>query len=176
MNAWRDLKLKVCYALKVDKLCDWISRCLKRIRPNRCKFCLARSEGELCEECLSRAEESKQEMAGTEFNGLGLQFRAYHDFGAVFSNDGSQPATVAIADPRVKPGWYFSKCDERWEHHHEESFRKDALERLYIIVQPGGGGFLPAHDVDRCLELLNELAVQLVGGVPGSGPDVRADN
>ena len=69
----------------------------------------------------------------------------------------------------VKDGWRFTKCDERHGWSHDERFRLWVLESLYIIVDPGGGGIkLPGtvENKERFLRLVDELAVELVGGVP----------
>ena len=69
----------------------------------------------------------------------------------------------------VKPGWQFSMCDDRYCKSHDDDFRMKALEALYISVDPWGGGIkLPRHieAKERCERLINELAVELVGGIP----------
>ncbi len=69
----------------------------------------------------------------------------------------------------VKAGWVFTKCDERYRLSDDEGFRKKALEDLYIAVDPGGGWLPSGHDKEdraRWMKLVNELAVELVGGIP----------
>ncbi len=53
----------------------------------------------------------------------------------------------------------------------DEEFRKLALEDLYIAIAPGGGGIHGVRDLEekkRLLNLVDQLAVALVGGVPES--------
>ncbi len=69
----------------------------------------------------------------------------------------------------VKAGWTFTKCDERYRKSDDEGFRKKALEALYIAVDPGGGQIPTGTDEEdrtRRMKLVNELAVELVGGIP----------
>ncbi len=71
----------------------------------------------------------------------------------------------------VKEGWKFSMCDERYSKNRCDRFRMDALEALYIAVNPGGGRIRTKEEIEsqqRCTRMLNELAVELVGGVPES--------
>ncbi len=76
-------------------------------------------------------------------------------------------------DPRhefpVKAGWTFSKCGQRYRQSTHEAFRRKALEDLYTAIDPGGGRInrgKEAEDQERCERLLNQLAVELVGGIP----------
>lgn len=69
----------------------------------------------------------------------------------------------------VKAGWHFSKCGRRYVRAQDQAFRMNALEDLYIAVHRDGRGIpigTPTADPERCERLLNELAVELVGGVP----------
>ena len=69
----------------------------------------------------------------------------------------------------VKAGWTFSKCGKRYRKSEDETFRMKALEDLYTAVDPGGGRInrgKQAEDQKRCERLLNQLAVELVGGIP----------
>ena len=79
------------------------------------------------------------------------------------------PETNTRGWPVLKD-WSYSKCGERHHASGEVAFRRRALEDLYTAADPGGGGiFISKHDEKtraRCVELLDELAVLLVGGVP----------
>ena len=67
----------------------------------------------------------------------------------------------------VKAGWYVNKCDWRYQLRNDDGFRRFALEALYIVVDPGGGGInVDLPDKEHCLRLLDELSALLVGGVP----------
>ena len=69
----------------------------------------------------------------------------------------------------VKKGWTFSKCDDRYYQSDDVEFRKQAIEVLHIAIDPGGGRvWLPGQKErrNRMMSLLNELSVELVGGIP----------
>ncbi len=71
----------------------------------------------------------------------------------------------------VKAGWAFSMCGERWHSRNDEKLVLSALESLYIAIDPGGGR-IPTQKSEetrqRRIRMLNELAVELVGGIPES--------
>lgn len=86
-----------------------------------------------------------------------------------------KPETQAKSAPAfrngfpIKAGWLFSMCGDIYRQSSDTEFRMKALEALYTAVDPGGGGIqLPGYieSKEHCLRLLNELAVELVGGIP----------
>jgi hypothetical protein len=69
----------------------------------------------------------------------------------------------------VRAGWNYSKCGDRYYKSDDAVFRMQALEALYIAVSPGGGRVVIGEDADRrkrLTTLIDQLAVELVGGVP----------
>lgn len=65
--------------------------------------------------------------------------------------------------------WTYSKCGEIFRQAAEESFKRGALERLYVAVDPGGGRVLSDEEKQKQevrLKMIDELAVELIGGVP----------
>ena len=88
------------------------------------------------------------------------------DGGLIVPKPQPEQESVDESEFPVKAGWHFSMCDERYHKSGDEDFRMQALEALYIAVDPGGGR---VHDgIERRLRMVHELAVELVGGVPES--------
>ena len=77
----------------------------------------------------------------------------------------------------VKQGWVCDKTGERYFKSDDVEFRKEALEMLYIAIDPGGGGVPLNEEVRKKTEdrrgrrkaCIDELAFELVGGVPEMG-------
>jgi hypothetical protein len=87
-----------------------------------------------------------------------------------------EPETQVEDQPQlpVRVGWNYSKCGERYYKSDNEAFRMEALEALYIAVSPGGGRILSGDSADRVKRLtglIDQLAVELVGGVPESAEE-----
>ena len=69
----------------------------------------------------------------------------------------------------IKADWIVSKCGQRYRQSEDKTFRMNALADLYTAVDPGGGlinSGKQAEVQERCERLINELAVELVGGIP----------
>jgi hypothetical protein len=78
------------------------------------------------------------------------------------------PKPKADQHPVLK-GWVFTKCGDRYTRSEDLAFRKEALERLYIAADPGGGRLLSREAKEakrKVIDLIDQLAVELVGGVP----------
>lgn len=81
-------------------------------------------------------------------------------------------AKVPIKDFPVLEGWVYSACGDRYYKRDDKDVLKEALEQLYIAISPGGGGICNFEDPVRgarrvrMLNSINQLATDLVGGIP----------
>lgn len=66
----------------------------------------------------------------------------------------------------VLEGWTYSRCGVRYYNRSEEWFIKETLESLYIIACAGRCVIVDKETTDRRLELVDKLAVELLGGIP----------
>jgi hypothetical protein len=76
---------------------------------------------------------------------------------------------IFIPELPILKGWTCDKTGQRYRERNNLEFRKDALERLYIIVNPGGGIMINPIDKtkkDLLKHMIDQLAVELVGGKP----------
>lgn len=91
------------------------------------------------------------------------------DGGIVVPVTQPEPVSNEKPDHQVLVGWTFSKCGARYQERDDIERRKQALEFLYTAVSPGGGRIKSPKESeleDRLTGLLDELAIELVGGVP----------
>ena len=85
------------------------------------------------------------------------------------SEERSASEQPAVSDYPIRQGWFCSKIGLRFHEASNEDFRRNALESLYIAADPGGGRvYTPEQQTqrDRTIDLINQLAVELVGGIP----------
>jgi hypothetical protein len=80
-----------------------------------------------------------------------------------------QPAPQEQSEPTKYPeleGWTYSRCGKRYFDRGEEWFVKETLESLYIIACAGRCVIVDEETTKRRLELVDKLAVELLGGIP----------
>lgn len=67
----------------------------------------------------------------------------------------------------VKKGWVFSLCGQAHYDSQEDWFKEKSFEDMYAIINSlGYWKELKPNQVDKCKDLLNQLAVEILGGVP----------
>lgn len=70
----------------------------------------------------------------------------------------------------IKEDWFYSHCDDRRHLRFEEDFCRYSIESLYIINSGNGVGVVQTEEAKakraRIESLIDQLAVELVGGVP----------
>lgn len=80
-----------------------------------------------------------------------------------------EQSETPVPQKPVIDDWSYTKCDDRYFQRDDKTFQRDALERLYIIIAPGGGRILTDAAKQRereMLKLVDHLAIELLGGVP----------
>ena len=75
-----------------------------------------------------------------------------------------------MSEHPVIKDWTYSKCGNKHRLINNKAFVKDALESMYTIIDPGGMQIMspiPQEEKrQRFTEMLNLMAVELLGGVP----------
>lgn len=67
----------------------------------------------------------------------------------------------------IKRGWTFSLCGQIHYNSQEDWFKKQTLENMYAIINSlKYWGELKEDRFNECEDLLNQLAVEILGGVP----------
>lgn len=67
----------------------------------------------------------------------------------------------------VKKGWTFSLCGQVHYDSQEDWFRQETFENMYAIIESlRFWQELKPDQIDKCKDLLNQLATNIIGGVP----------